>query len=238
MRKYFIKNNSGFTRIVDFGDAISSRTISASPKLTTGFTIIETMVAISVFLVVIIAGMGALLNANLLHNKSGNIRQIMDNLSFAMEDMSRSLRTGYNYDCLSGQGDRTLNASTSTSCQVGWGVTFEQQNGDPNNGNDQWSYYISNDSVDTTTGKTYGAIKKSTDGGQTQVQLTSPEVHIDPNASQIDILGAEAPNPSAPSGGNRQQPLVNIRLVGTITTKDGVTPFSLQTSVSQRALDI
>ena len=53
--KKFNKPNKGFTRLVDFGDAISSRTKSASPKLTTGFTFIETLVAVSIFTVSILS---------------------------------------------------------------------------------------------------------------------------------------------------------------------------------------
>ena len=63
----------------------------------TGYTIIETMISVSLFLIIITIGMGALLNANLLHQKSRDMRSIMDNLSFIMEDMSRNLRTGYDY---------------------------------------------------------------------------------------------------------------------------------------------
>ena len=47
-----------------------------------GYTIIETMVAVSIFLIVIMYGMGALLNANLLHQKSQDLRSILDILSF------------------------------------------------------------------------------------------------------------------------------------------------------------
>ena len=44
--------------------------------------------------------MGALLNANLLYNKSKDMRSILDSLSFTMDDMSRNLRTGLNYYCI------------------------------------------------------------------------------------------------------------------------------------------
>jgi Tfp pilus assembly protein PilV len=58
-------------------------------KKESGYTIIETMIAVSLFLIVVTTGIGALLNANLLHQKSASMRSIMDNLSFAMEDMNR-----------------------------------------------------------------------------------------------------------------------------------------------------
>lgn len=49
--------NKGFTHLVDFGDALTlrlKRTKSASPKFTTGFTLVETLVAISIFSVSIL----------------------------------------------------------------------------------------------------------------------------------------------------------------------------------------
>lgn len=182
-----------------------------------GYTIIETMIAVSIFIVIIITGMGALLNANLLHQKSRDQRSIMDNLSFVMEDMSRNLRTGASYHCMTTLNFSTL--ATPASCRTGIGIAFKstaQGSATP------WVYYLD-------SGKLY----KSTDGGISFVQLTPDEAVIDGNASNISVLGAEAP-----ATGDQQQPFVTIRLVGTITYKTSITPFSLQTSVSQRLLDL
>ena len=195
-------------------------------KQNKGYTIIETMIAVSLFVVVILSGMSALLNANLLHNKSSNMRSIMDNLSFILEDMSRNIRTGYNYHCFV-SGDTipvTTSAIVSTpkSCASGWAVAFESQNGSTSNNDDQWLYYISNGKIFKSTIGPYAAASF--------VQLTPDEVAI--NAiSQFSVLGAEIPS------ANKQQPFVGIKLVGTITFKNVVTPFSLQTSVSQRLID-
>lgn len=193
----------------------------------TGYTIIETMIAVALFIIIVMSGMGALLNANLLHQKSRDMRSIIDNLSFVMDDMSRNLRTGYNYRCY----DSTKNhVSTdfnvppvSVSCTQGWAVAFETAIGDPNNNQDQWVYSVSND----------GKIFKSTDGTMNVVQMTPDEVVIDNISSVFYILGAESP-----SDGDNQQPLITIRLVGHINYKNIVSPFSIQTSVSQRAIDI
>ncbi|HEV7424438.1 MAG TPA: hypothetical protein VGO21_04585, partial [Candidatus Paceibacterota bacterium] len=191
---------------------------------------IETMIAVSVFIVIVLSGMGALLNANLLYQKSQNMRSIMDNLSFIMEDMSRNVRTGYHYRCYFNVNETIDPAviNVPRSCSGGWGLAFEAAppNGNTGDNSDQWVY-----SIGTYYGKT--GIFKSTDGSATFTQLTPDiEVVIDTVASGFSVLGAEA------SPGNQQQPLVTIRLVGTITVKNVVTPFSLQTSVSQRLLDL
>lgn len=182
------------------------------------------MIAVSLFIIIIMMGMGALLNANLIHQKSQSMRSIIDNLSFVMEDMSRNLRTGYNYSCITGAFTPS-NFSTPKSGLSCWGIAFEYQNGSTSNPNDQWVYYISG-----------GKIFKSVQGPYVQtsfIQLTPDEVVIDTVASSFIVTGAEPP-----SAGNYQQPFVTIKLVGTITFKNVVTPFSLQTSVSQRQIDI
>ncbi len=182
-----------------------------------GFTIIETMIAISLFLIIIMAGMGALLNANLLHQKSQDMRSLVDNLSFVTEDISRNLRTGYDYHCID---DGVLTTINPHSCANGGGISFKTSLGD------QWVYYIGvNPNITSSTA--YSIFK--TAGGET-VQLTPDEVKIDP-VSSFSVLGAEPPP------GDKQQPFAIIRLVGTITYKGVVSPFSLQTSVSQRLID-
>ena len=190
-----------------------------------GYTIIETMIAVSLFIVVVMIAMGALLNANLLHQKSRDMRSIMDNLSFAMEDMSRNLRTGYNYKCYDAPGE-IINVSVPQSCESGWALAFETSTGVSGNDADQWVYYVG-----TNGGDSKLRIFKSVDGGASSFQLTSDEVELN-EAYVFSVLGAEPPL------GNLQQPLVNIKLIGKIIYKDFETPFSLQTSVSQRVIDI
>ena len=188
-----------------------------------GYMIIETMVAVSLFIIIVMSGMNALLNANLLHQKSQSMRSVMDNLSFIMEDISKNLRTGYNYYCITGSDDLS-NVSTRKSGQSCWGVAFESAAGSTSNPNDQWVYYIDN----------FGKIFKSTQGPYVVsnfVQLTPDEVVIN-SVSSFSVLGAESIST------NQQQPFVGIKLVGSITFKNIITPFSLQTSISQRLIDV
>ncbi len=189
-----------------------------------GYTIIETMIAISLFIVIIMAGMGTLLNANLLRNKSEDVRSIIDNLSFILEDMSRNLRTGYNYRCV----DNGIfnNLDVPLSCASGGAIVFEEAHGDVGVTSDQWIYKVeSNDG-----GITFN-IWKSTDGGTSYVQLNTSDILIN-SVSGFSVLGAEE------ASGNQQQPLVNIRLAGKIKYKEVETPFDLQTSVSQRLIQL
>ncbi|MDD5068137.1 MAG: type II secretion system protein [Candidatus Pacebacteria bacterium] len=68
-------------------------------KQTSGFTLIEMMVAVSIFAIVMTISMAALLNIIALNKKSQAVKTIMNNLNFAMEEMSRDIRFGLNYEC-------------------------------------------------------------------------------------------------------------------------------------------
>jgi type II secretory pathway pseudopilin PulG len=188
-----------------------------------GYTIIETMIAVFLFLIVVTIGMGALLNANLVHRKSQDMRSIMDNLSFIMEDMSRNIRTGYNFVCIVGGSPLPSDVSTPNNFHNCGGIAFESGTGRISDPLDQWVYYISNNRIFKTTKSPY-------DDSSNYIQLTPDEINIDA-ASGFVVTGAEP--------GDGKQPFITIKLVGTITTPQGVsTPFYLQTSVSQRIMDM
>ena len=187
-------------------------------KKKSGYTIIETMIAISLFIVIVMMGIGALLNANLLHQKSRDMRSILDNLNFIMDDMARNIRTGSNYYCI--PPNIVSLPTTPLSCSNGGlGIAFEPSGGIPNNNTDQWLYYYAG-------GKLYKSTK-----GDVGYQITPDEVIID-QANPFSVYGAEPPP------GDTRQPFVTIRLVGHIVFKNISTPFSIQTSVSQRQGDI
>jgi hypothetical protein len=156
-----------------------------------------------------------------------------------MEDMSRNLRTGYNYRCYEGSswdpGDSNIHVPDS--CAFGMVLAFEETHGDPNPNNpetpdandDQWVYKIS-----SPPGGDDFNIWKSIDGGETFVKMNLPEIDILPT-SGFSVLGAEPPNEAGTA--DKQQPMVLIRIAGNINYRDIDTPFALQTIVSERLID-
>jgi type II secretory pathway pseudopilin PulG len=208
-----------------------------------GYTIIETMISVSLFLIVVMMAMGALLNANAIHKKSQNMRSIIDSLNFVMEDMSKNLRTGYNYRCYTywdngvPGSDRTL-FNTPQDCSAvatGVAIVFEQQNGKSDeegmsdNVGDQWVYLIGTMGVESIENPP--GVFRSTKGGDsdTFVRLTPVEVSIKPSNSFFVVTGAPKED--------GQQPFVTIKLDGEINYQRTKTSFLLQTSVSQRMMD-
>ncbi|MEX2029198.1 MAG: prepilin-type N-terminal cleavage/methylation domain-containing protein [Candidatus Paceibacterota bacterium] len=186
-------------------------------KQNKGYTIIETMIAISIFTIVVTIGIGSLLNANLVHQKSQDMRSIIDSLSFVMEDISSNLRTGYNYRCVTNLGQYGGTAD-GQNC---FGIAF-QPAGVPSD--PRWVYEV-------VSQGDIAYIRKSTNGGANWVQLTPNEVKINTLESNFSVSGAPPPP-------DNKQPFVTIKLVGTITYQNVVSPFSLQTSVSQRLIDV
>lgn len=185
-------------------------------KKNRGYTIIETMIAISLFLVVMMLGMGSLLGSSLIHKKSQDMRSIMDNLSFVMEDISRNLRTGYNYHCI--DDDNLISTSPHSCVNGGAGISFKNTFGN------QLVYAVFPD----------GSIRKSIEGGAdgTFINLTPPEITIDASSS-FSVFGA------LPQPADAEQPFVIIRLSGSINSGNNIiTPFYLQTSVAERLVDI
>jgi prepilin-type N-terminal cleavage/methylation domain-containing protein len=174
-----------------------------------GFTIIEMMIAIAIFLIIVMIGMGALLNANLVHNKSRDMRSILDNLSFVMDEMSRNIRTGSEYSCTGGS------SGTFPDCIDGNEISFKRTD---INGTTDWKYFF-----DINNGDLLKEV------GSDQVKLIDGS-QISMNSGIFSVSGANS--------GDNFQPFVTIRLNGSITTKGIVTPFSLQTSVSQRLMDL
>ena len=117
--------------------------------------------------------------------------------------------------------------SPRQSCESGWAVAFKPENYSAANP-DQWVYYIG---ADTSLPNNPLAIWRSTNSGTSYVKLTPDEVVMSLDYG-FSILGAES------VATDSQQPFITIKLVGSITYKNVVTPFSLQSSVSQRLIDI
>lgn len=200
-------------------------------KQKNGFTIIETMIAISLFLAVTMTGLTALLNANLVHQKSRNMRSVMDSLTFIMEDMSRNMRTGYNYRCFQeGESISSTSIESPRSCEIGYAIAFENDLGDPNSNTDQWVYKVESPFLNRTL-NIYKSVASGASGSW--IQLNPSEVEID-SFSGFVVSGAEPPDLEDPD----QQPIVTIIMSGKITFKGTTTPFYLRTSVSQRGIDI
>ncbi|PIP73987.1 MAG: hypothetical protein COW88_00220 [Candidatus Lloydbacteria bacterium CG22_combo_CG10-13_8_21_14_all_47_15] len=126
-------------------------------KKTSGFTLVEVIISIGLFVAVMTIAVSALISLMDAQRRAQAFREVMDNIDFAMENISRSLRLGANYHC-----------------GPSGGITTPQ---DCPGGDDYIAF------TDVLGGTTIfrlenGVLERSTDGGSTFLALTSPSVTI------------------------------------------------------------
>jgi len=178
-------------------------------KKTGGFTLIEIMISLTLFTAIMIIIISTLISINDANNKAQDIRSVVDNLHFALENVSRSLRTGSAYYCadnLSSFPGGTLDCETIGGNSIAFIDSKSNQ-----------VIYTLDD----------GQIKKSINGG----------VFLDITSSEIDIenLTFYVEGSRSVDGA---QPRVLLTVKGSAEFKKGLTTeFNLQTTISQRIVD-
>lgn len=179
----------------------------------------EMIVSTSIFITVMLVIIGALISLTDASRKARATRIVLDNLSAATDSMSRNIRMGSYFHC--GCEANRFNYVTPQSCatmdaQGNGGATciaFEPASGNPSNANDQVVYQL-----------TAGRIERSTDGGQTFVGLTAPEIVM--GDLRFFVYGTTV---------QVDQPSITMLLRGTATlsTKTS-TAFNMQTTIAAR----
>lgn len=199
------------------------------------FTLIEIMVAVSIFAVVMLVGVGALLTMVEVNKRAQGINSVMNNLNAAMEQMSRSIRVGATYYC----GDSAVEPAPSVlasprDCPVSGGLllAFEPTGGDPEDVDDQTVYRLNGTHLERSlcSGRNQTCGSAGEKNGA-WVSITAPEVII--TDFRFYVTG------STPLlSGDTEQPRVVMVVQGTAQVQGGPTEFKVQSSVTQRLLDI
>ncbi len=184
------------------------------------------MVAVTIFSIVMMVGIGALLSLVATNHRAQAINSVMNNLNAALEDMSRSIRVGTVYHCVTSGATPPPppppgSIGSPNDCQGGGGrlLAFESALGDSSDPSDQVVYRLNG-----------RQLERSLQGGQngTWVAITAPEVSID--TFNFYVTGS-------PQNDNLQ-PRVLMRIQGSAEVQGGRTNFTVQASVVQRLLDI
>jgi type II secretory pathway pseudopilin PulG len=215
-KKRAIRHESGFTQ-----HHFSLRKGGA------GFTIIEMIVATGIFTIVMLVVVGSLISLNNESRKSRSVRLVTDNLSSAIDSMSRNMRMGAYYHC----GCGTLGTPSTpgdvnypdgardcpmSDAQGGGGdqcLAFESQFGNQALATDQYVYRLFGN-----------RIQRSKDGGVTFIDLTAPEIRI--NDLHFFVQGS---TPDA------HQPVVTLVIRGTASVTPKIaTDFNIQTTLGSR----
>jgi len=203
---------------------------SSTQKSTTGFTLVEMLVAIAVFMTVMTVAVGSLISIIEANRKAQAIKSVIDNINFAVETISRDMRVAQNYSCDSNDIIIPNNPDFSTrDCQSG-GLAVQYQKtsseyiqyrfvANPNSGDGNLQRRICPfDGVN---------INCSPDASAWH-SITAPTSILQITSMKFYVLGTSALN----------QPRVLITVDGIAGEKDSdKTNFTLQTSISQRILN-
>jgi prepilin-type N-terminal cleavage/methylation domain-containing protein len=183
-----------------------------------GFTLVEMLVAITLFAVVMLVSVGALLALVDANRKAQALQSVMNNLNVALDGIVRSARMGSDYHCGAGGA-----LSVPQNCPGG-GTTFafEAFGGNSETVADQWVYRFDSE-----------RIYKSENGGGTWFAVTAPEVEI--NDMRFYVTGTDRLQT-----GDMSQPQVVIVIRGTAGSDRArtSTTFSIQATAAQRIIDI
>ena len=187
-----------------------------TPK-TAGFTLAEMLVSVALFAVVVTVAMGALITVLNANRKAQALQSVMNNLNFALEQMSRDMRVATNYDC------GAVLPAAPTDCSGSSAISYTSHDGNTVT----YSYVPFGGSA--AGGKIVRSIS-SVNGGTAQ-DITSNDITI--QALNFSVTGS--------SGSDTEQPKIFVTLNGYAGGDPGhpetKTYFNLQTSVSSRRLD-
>ncbi len=217
---------------------LRARPRAGPARLTGGFTLVEMLVSIGIFSVVMVVALGALVAMSEADRKAQSLNSAVNNLSAALDSMTRSIRVGTTYHCGSSNLLPPLTAQDCPSTLTGDSYfTFMSYGGA------QVTYCLSQPSVggvitlDCNASTSCGpgntcAILRKTSGGL--ISMTAPEVNILNMA--FFTMGAPREVLGVP---DYFQPKVTILLNGVVNvTATKQTKFNIQTSVTQRIYDI
>ena len=178
-----------------------------------GFSLVEMLVAIGIFMSIMTIAISSLISIIGANKKAQLIKSTIDSVTFAVENISREMRIGNNYKCMTASG-------FSTVCDLVEGsneVQYTNSSGAP------VSYKFNKGSQNLLT---------RTEAGVT-ADLISQDSGVNITNVRFYVIGAD--NELNPVMANRTQPRVIIIASGLIQIKGSTdTSFNIQTSVSQR----
>lgn len=179
-----------------------------------GFTMIEMLVSTAIFSIVITMIMGTIVTITDASRKARTLTEVMNNLNFSFESMTRTLKTGTNIS-VSGNPANAISAKD----QNGRTITYRFSS-DPN------QHGITKE-IDDPSGLT------SSD----EEPIVSDNLKLSSWYINEYYSGSNADDPIQTDGG--KQPRVFFSIKGRVETAKGIaSEFTLQSSVSQRRLEL
>lgn len=188
-----------------------------------GFTLIEMLVSIAVFMSVLTVALSSLVSIINANKRTQEIKSVVDNVTFVIDSLSRNARNATNYSCspdgLTYVGD----------CIAGGSYFQYQKDGAPT----RYRFVATPLFGEGNIQRCDKSI--CSPGIQSDWQsMTAPTSTVNVTNLTFYVLGTA--NENAADATQRTQPRVIITTEGIITERDGTqTKFNLQTTASQRS---
>ncbi len=196
-----------------------------------GFTLVEMIVSMAIFIVVALIAVGALLKVLDANRKSLNLKTAINNLNFALESMSREMRVGGEYYLTEDTNDssndynpekvyKKIETSIKDSVPISWILKFKSSKS-LNNPCPVYIYRLYNGTkLQKAQQSTNATGDCDTITEDNYFDLISPDMKIIESKVVVD---------------NSDQPYATFWFKGVIGSKEkDTTEFTIQTRVSQR----
>jgi prepilin-type N-terminal cleavage/methylation domain-containing protein len=213
-------------------------------RYASGFSLIEVLVSLSIFAVVVTISVGSLMVLVDVNARARGTHAAMTNLSFALDSMTREMRTGSDYYCPvnTGTGVNGLNHNNAVApnstrvrdCSRQSFFVFNEggkslTENTPNNSR-RIAYRLNNGAIERRLGNGDG----NGSLGQATDWLAITDANLDITRLDFYVTGS---TPMSAPGSDVQTPLVTMYIQGRMRN-DPTRVFDIQTSVSQHLLDI
>ena len=193
-----------------------------------GFTLIEVLVSMSLFTVVVTMSVGTLLVLIDSNAKQQGVQAVVTNMSFALDSMTREIRTGYFYYCGSASGALPSTVTNTVS-----------DTRDCSGGNTALVITESGDSLTASAGSRRIAYRFNSAEHSIQRRLGTTGVWQNITAAEVSVESLLFVVTGTDRLPDIITPTVTIFVNGTMGTVDGLdTQFNMQTTVTQQVLDI
>ena len=195
-----------------------------------GFTLIEMLVSISIFMSVMVIAMGSLISIINANKKSQAMKSVVDNVTFVLDSISRKVELGDDYKCSGAVIDFSC---VGEACNCTGGGTAIQYYDKNKNKIIQYAFVAV-----PTEGDGNIQQRVCSEGGDTcsffgsWQNLTGPVSNVNIKNMTFYVLGVGANREGTPTG-DRRQPRLIITAEGSSGIGDTESNFILQTSVSK-----
>ncbi len=205
-------------------------------KQVRGFSLIETLVGVSLFTFVCLLAISTLISTYKINTRLKATRNVYDNLNFVLEDLLRESKQGSGYYCLSATeisagsvnlGDYSLVKDCATGAG-GIGVVFQPQGYDLFK-RVAYFYRSSTKQIVKETFYVNSSYNRTSSGDDSTENLTTDNISIE-NFNFVVSGTAKYDT------GNLKQPLIKLIVSGKTKTNP-VVSFSVESASSQRRLD-